>query len=172
MDKSRRRLTKDDFLDTAEHMAQRLLGKIICRRDGDKIIQAIITETECYMGENDTACHACKGKTKRNAPMYLEGGHLYVYLCYGLHNMLNIVTGAKGSPEAVLIRGVEGANGPGRVTRLLDVTTAMSGCTVCEGDEIWIEDTGETIRYRADKRVGIDYAKEYDRDRLWRFILE
>ena len=102
-------------------MAPALLGKLLCRRVDDKIIKYRITETECYFGEDDTACHAHKGKTERTKIMYHEGGVAYVYLCYGLHSMLNVVSGIEDFPEAVLIRGVEGYNGPGKLTKALEI---------------------------------------------------
>jgi len=91
-------------------VAKELLGKVIVRRVGRKLIRGRIVETEAYCGEEDLACHARVGRTKRNAVMYGRAGHAYIYLCYGIHELLNIVTREKDCPEAVLIRGiVEGA---------------------------------------------------------------
>ena len=165
------KLKRADYKRSAEELAPYLLGKFLCRRTESGIIRAMITETECYLGEEDTACHASKGKTKRNAPMYLEGGHLYVYLCYGIHHLINIVSGNAEEPEAVLIRGVKGAEGPGRASKHLSITTALSGTDICDEGEVWIEDEGIEVEYTLSKRVGIDYADEKDRDRLWRFNL-
>ena len=107
-----KRLKKADYAADAVTMAKMLLGKWLCRRlDGGTVLKARIVETEAYCGEGDTACHAHCGKTERNAPMYEAGGIAYVYLCYGMHNLLNVVTGVKGYSEAVLIRGVEGRIG-------------------------------------------------------------
>src|SRR5574344_1850697 len=92
----------------APAVARALIGKILCRRVGGRTVRARITETEAYYGEADTACHAHRGKTKRNAVMYESGGRAYVYLCYGMYDMLNVVTGPADFPEAVLIRGVAG----------------------------------------------------------------
>ena len=131
----------------------------------------MITETECYQGEDDTACHASKGKTKRNAPMYLEGGHLYVYLCYGIHHLINVVSGREGEPEAVLIRGVQGAEGPGKASKFLNITTALTGIDICSGEDVWIEDDGVKVSHSASKRIGIDYAENKDREKLWRFTV-
>lgn len=164
------RIKISDYSKRAEELAPWLLGKVICRRIGDEVIRARITETECYQGENDTACHASKGKTKRNAPMYLRGGYLYVYLCYGIHSLINIVSGDENIPEAVLIRGIEGATGPGIASKLLKIDTSFSGYDLCNGDEVWIENGGQAVEYTTSKRVGIDYAAKDDRDRLWRFI--
>ena len=96
----------------AVELAPKLLGMKLCRQVEDKIIKFRITETEAYFGEDDTACHAHKGKTERTKTLYEQGGVAYVYLCYGIHNLLNVVTGEKNFPQAVLIRGVEGFDGP------------------------------------------------------------
>ena len=97
-------------------VARELVGKVLVRRVDGQELRLRITETECYCGESDTACHASKGRTKRTETMYAPAGTLYVYLCYGVHWMLNIVTGEENEPEAVLIRACEGKfNGPGRL---------------------------------------------------------
>ena len=163
-------LDKEYFSAPATALAPDLLGKILCRRTNEGIIRARITETECYFGEEDTACHAHKGKTERTKPMYESGGITYVYLCYGIHSLLNIVTGEKDHPEAVLIRGVEGANGPGKATKLLKITTADNALSLCEQNGIWIEDDGAKVEYLSLPRVGIDYAEKEDRERKWRFV--
>ena len=129
-----------------------------------------ITETEAYRGEDDTACHASKGKTPRTSVMWDKGGTVYVYLCYGMHNMLNIVTGTKGNPQAVLIRGIEDANGPGKLTKKLSVERRHNGADVVFSDELWLEDDGFTPEsINTSPRIGIDYADEKDRIRPWRF---
>ena len=120
-----RRLT--DFSADALALAPRLLGKFLCRRLADgTVLRRRITETEAYFGEEDTACHAHKGRTPRTDVLYAAGGCAYVYLCYGMHELFNVVTGPEGHPEAVLIRGVEGAKGPGRLTKLLHITRAFN----------------------------------------------
>lgn len=162
-------LDKKYFSSSATLLAPDLIGKILCRRTKDGIIRARITETECYFGEDDTACHAHKGKTERTKTMYEAGGVTYVYLCYGIHSLLNIVTGPSGHPEAVLIRGVEGAIGPGRATKLLQITTADNALPLCEENGIWIEDDGARPEYTVMPRVGIDYASKEDRERKWRY---
>ena len=158
-------LDKSYFSSPATILAPDLLGKIICRRTKDGVIRRRITETECYYGESDTACHAHKGKTERTKTMYEPGGITYVYLCYGMHSMLNIVTGPVDHPEAVLIRGIEGANGPGRATKYLGITTADNSLPLCKESGIWIEDDGAKPEYTALPRVGIDYASKEDRER-------
>ena len=107
------RLQENFYHIHAPQAAPKLLGKRLCRKIDGKIISYRITETECYYSEEDTACHAHKGKTERTKILYEQGGTSYVYLCYGIHNLFNVVTGEKDFPEAVLIRGVEGYNGPG-----------------------------------------------------------
>ncbi len=165
-------LKKEYFKGSATRLAPDLLGKVLCRRTGTDVIRRRITETECYFGEGDTACHAHKGKTERTKTLYSEGGVTYVYLCYGIHSLLNFVTGEKGHPEAVLIRGVEGASGPGRVTKLLCITCKDNAKNLTSDGEIWVEDDGFKVeKYDALPRVGIDYAEKEDRERLWRFVL-
>ena len=166
-------LERSYFSSPATILAPDLLGKILCRRTENGVIRARITETECYYGEEDTACHAHKGKTERTKTMYEEGGITYVYLCYGMHAMLNIVTGPKDHPEAVLIRGVEGASGPGRVTKYFGLTTAQNRIPLCPQFGIWVEDDGAPVpHYAALPRVGIDYADEPDRTRPWRYLVK
>lgn len=164
-----RRLTREFYAAPATELAPRLLGKLLCRRVGDRVLKARITETECYFGEEDTACHAHRGLTPRTATLYREGGVAYVYLCYGIHNLLNVVTGRSGHPEAVLIRGVEEAVGPGRVTKFLAVTRSLNGADLVASEELWLEEDGAVPAYRALPRVGIGYASSEDQARLWRF---
>lgn len=163
-------LNEEYFKKNATELAPDLIGKLLCVKHGTEIIRAKITETECYFGEEDTACHASRGRTKRTSTLYLAGGVTYVYLCYGMHAMLNIVTGAAEHPQAVLIRGVDGADGPGRVTKLLGITCSDNALPLTEEGGIWIEDDG-CIQppFSCLPRVGIDYAQPCDRERKWRF---
>ncbi|MBR3875899.1 MAG: DNA-3-methyladenine glycosylase [Clostridia bacterium] len=164
-------LDKNYYERPATILAPDLIGKYLCRRTCEGIILARIVETECYFGEEDTACHAHKGKTERTKVMYEAGGITYVYLCYGIHSLLNIVTGPKDHPEAVLIRGVEGAVGPGRATKYMQITTADNALPLCEESGIWIEDNDEkTLKISRTARIGIDYASKRDRERKWRFV--
>jgi DNA-3-methyladenine glycosylase len=167
--KNLRKLSARDYRKDAVTMAQSLLGKWLCRKKGTKLVKLRITETEAYYGENDTACHAHKGKTERTKIMYLDGGHAYIYLCYGMHWLFNIVTGKKDFPEAVLIRGVEGFNGPGKLTKQLHIDKTLNGENLAESPRLWVEDDGTKPPFTALKRVGIDYASEEDKNRLWRF---
>ena len=163
-------LDKEYFSAPATALAPDLLGKLICRRTESGVIKARIIETECYFGEEDTACHAHKGKTERTKPMYESGGITYVYLCYGIHSLLNIVTGGEGHPEAVLIRGVEGATGPGRATKMMKISLKDNALPLTEASGIWLEDNGTKFEYVSLPRVGIDYASKEDRERKWRFL--
>ena len=166
-------LDRKYFERPATELAPDLIGKYLCRRTEDGVIRARIVETECYFGEEDTACHAHKGRTERTKVMYEAGGVTYVYLCYGIHSLLNIVTGAKDHPEAVLIRGVEGAVGPGRATKFMKITTADNALPLCEESGIWIEDSGEKKpKIARTARIGIDYATKADRERKWRFVVK
>ena len=166
-------IPRDFYLLSATEAAPALCGMLLCvKGDDGNVIRRRITETECYYGEEDTACHAHRGMTERTRTLYLEGGVAYVYLCYGIHNLFNIVTGSAGHPEAVLIRGVEGAPGPGLLTRALGITRDHNGVSLIDSGIIWCEDDG----YRPDKieaspRVGIAYASEADRLRPWRFTI-
>lgn len=166
-------LTEAFFAHPATNLAPMLLGKYLCKRMGDgTVLRRRITETECYYGEEDTACHAHKGRTKRTDTLYLAGGVAYVYLCYGIHNLFNVVTGAKNHPEAVLIRGIEGAEGPGRVTKAMGITLADNRLVLTPQNGIWLEDDGAPAPpYRALPRVGIAYADKEDRERPWRYLV-
>lgn len=165
------RLTKAFYAAPATELAPRLLGCLLCRRRGEEILRVPITETECYFGQEDTACHAHRGLTPRTSTLYREGGVAYVYLCYGLHHMMNVVTGPEGHPQAVLIRGVEGAAGPGRVTRLLRIDRSLNGVDLTASRELWLEE-GPSPAYEALPRVGIGYASPEDQARLWRFVAD
>jgi DNA-3-methyladenine glycosylase len=172
-------LDKSYFSVPATYLAPDLLGKIICCRaigDSDSagatVIRARITETECYYGEEDTACHAHKGRTPRTDALYLPGGAAYIYLCYGMYDLFNIVTGPADHPEAVLIRGVEGAAGPGRTTKYLNITRAYNRLSLTPENGLWIEDDGVRPEYESLPRVGIGYASPEDQARLWRFRIK
>jgi DNA-3-methyladenine glycosylase len=145
-------------------------------------------ETEAYDGEADLACHACRGKTARNRIMYEPGGVWYVYLVYGFHYMLNIVTGEKDYPAAVLIRGIEGAIGPGRTTKALNADLRFNGKSADKKTGLWIEEPGAGAEKKAESgtagkeeirkqkirrapRIGVAYAGVWAK-KPYRFILE
>ena len=148
-------------------VAKDLVGKLLVH-NGKRLR---ISETEAYCGEMDTACHAHKGRTKRTEVMYMAAGTVYIYLCYGMHWLLNIVTGEEGEPEAVLIRACAEANGPAKLTKELGITGQLNRQDITE-DQLWIEDDGFTCEVKTDKRVGIGYASEDDQNKPWRFIMK
>ena len=132
----------------------------------------VISETEAYCGESDTACHARHGRTKRNEPLYMRGGVFYVYLCYGIHWLLNAVTGEQDKPQGVLIRACEGYPGPGRLTKALEINGEFTAKPVDGCPELWFAARGREVTVREDRRVGIGFASEEDQARPWRFIAE
>ena len=159
--------------------AYRLLGCWLCVRGVDgAVLRRRITETEAYHGPEDRASHASRGRTPRNAVMFGPGGVWYVYLCYGVHEMLNLVTGPAEWPAAVLIRGIEGWSGPGRVTRVLGVDRSLNGGRVDRAERgrivAWIEED-ETARpippgeIEAGPRIGVAYAGPEWAAKPWRF---
>ena len=167
------RLTDADYRVDAETMAKTLLDAWLCRRlDDGTVMRRRITETEAYCGEEDTACHAHKWRTPRTDVMYSPGGCAYVYLCYGMHEMLNVVTGPEERPEAVLIRGVECAEGPGRLTKLLKIDRSLNREDLVRSNRLWLESDGARVKFTAAPRIGIAYASKRDQKRKWRFTLK
>jgi len=150
-------------------VAKDLVGKVLVRNTPDGPLSLRISETEAYCGEADTACHAHKGRTKRTEALYADAGTIYIYLCYGIHWLLNIVTGDIDDPQAVLIRACVDAPGPGKLTKALGITGELNQQHICCQDQLWIEDDGFHCSIAADKRVGIGYASQEDQNRLWRF---
>lgn len=160
-------------------VAQDLLGCFLVRKIGGKIIKGIITETEAYIGEDDLACHASRGRTPRTEIMYGEAGHAYVYMIYGMYHCLNIVTEKKNFPAAVLIRGIKiiksgkELNGPGKLCKFLKIDRKLNGWDLMKREKLWVE-RGVKIKksdIKSDKRVGIDYAK-HCKHYLWRFYFK
>lgn len=152
----------------ALEVAPDLVGKLLVHNG-----QALrISETEAYCGVKDTACHAHKGRTKRTEVLYADAGTIYVYLCYGMHWLMNVITGDVDDPQGVLIRACVEANGPGKLTKRLSITGQLNRGSAVDSDELWIADDGFRCDIRTDKRVGIGYASQEDQDRLWRFILD
>ncbi|MBI2623488.1 MAG: DNA-3-methyladenine glycosylase [Candidatus Liptonbacteria bacterium] len=156
-------------------VAQELLGKFLVRKIGTKTIAVMITETEAYDGPHDKASHASRGLTPRTKVMFGEAGRFYVYFTYGMHWMLNIVTGPKGYPAAVLIRsGVtyhsplitsklisKLIRGPARLTKYLHVGKSFNGKIAARKTGLWFENRGVCINKKdilAGKRIGVDYA--------------
>ena len=180
-------------------LAKNLLNKFLIREYDNKKIVTKIVETEAYMGTIDKAAHAYKNrKSTRTDPLYLSGGHIYVYLIYGMYNCLNLSANKENIPECVLIRGVEPinnfdeisynrflkpyseltnyqkknlTNGPGKLCKGLNIDRSLSGKHIF-GNELYIEDnTDDDFEIVEDKRINIDYAQE-DKDKLWRFYIK
>lgn len=166
------RVEREFFLSDAVTVAQRLPGMdIVIARNGLPPHRYMITETEAYLGRDDKACHASKGRTPRTEIMFAEGGHLYIYLVYGMYWMMNIVTGAEDDPQAVLIRGAAPYSGPGRVTRGIGTDGSFNGEDITVSERIWLEDTGSKPRLKSGPRVGINYAGEPWISKPWRFTI-
>lgn len=185
-----------DFYETSSvtNIAKALLGKTLCTSLGGEFTSGMITEVEAYAGQNDKACHAHGGKrTARTEVMYQAGGHAYVYLCYGIHHMFNVVCNKEGNADAVLVRAImplEGkelmekrrvqsvfdhrlTTGPGKVGKALGIITQDHNGADLLGDRIWIEE-GQPLSEKeicATKRIGIDYAEE-DALKPWRFYIK
>lgn len=176
-------------------IARELLGKHLCTQIGrDSVTSGKIVETEAYAARGDKACHASGyNRTERNRAMFEEGGIAYVYLCYGIHNLFNVVTNVGGEPEAVLIRAIEPthgidtmlrrrnqeevtpklAGGPGRLTETLGITRDHYGLSL-QSDKIWIEDHGSSIKsvdINKSPRIGVQYAGE-DSKKPWRYTIK
>ena len=164
------RLSHSFFTQDALALAPQLLGTLLCREVDGNVLKLRITETESYCGEADTACHAHKGRTARTQIMYGPGGRAYIYLCYGIHYLLNVVAGPEEQPEAVLIRGVSGFSGPGRLTKALHIDKSLNGENLIESARLWIETDGATLPFQVTPRIGIAYATPEYRDKPWRFV--
>ena len=150
-------------------VAEALIGKVLMHHMPDgSTLHLRISETEAYCGVEDTACHAHKGRTNRTEVLYADAGTIYVYLCYGMHWLLNVVTGDAEDPQAVLIRACVDYCGPGKLTKALQITGHLNRGSIL-GEELWIEDDGFACEVVTDKRVGIGYASQEDQDRPWRF---
>jgi DNA-3-methyladenine glycosylase len=166
------RLSREFYIRDVLVVAPALVGKVLVLRYPENAPERyVITEVEAYRGTEDKACHASKGRTRRTEMMYREGGRLYVYFVYGMYWMLNIVTGLENEPQAALIRGIEGFNGPGKLTRELKIDGAFYGEDLAVSSRIWIEDNGRTYTFKTGPRVGIDYAGKPWTDKPWRFYI-
>ena len=150
-------------------VAPDLIGKLLVHNlpTGEQLLFRI-TETEAYGGEEDTACHAHRGRTPRTELLYRRAGTIYVYLCYWMHWLMNVITEEEGQAQGVLIRACDGAPGPGRLTKALKIDGRLNGSLITDG-ELLIVDDGAQFEILLDKRVGIGYASKEDQARLWRF---
>jgi DNA-3-methyladenine glycosylase len=177
-------------------VARDLLGARLVRMLDGQRLSGIVVECEAYIGQDDTACHASRGRTSRNEVMFGPPGHAYVYFTYGMHWMLNVVTEAEGFPAAVLLRGIqplegiatmrvlrqakgktrtdrELTSGPARLTQALAIDKAFNGADLTDSADLWLEpgDFVSDDQVARGPRIGVNYAAEKDRLAPWRFWL-
>jgi DNA-3-methyladenine glycosylase len=152
----------------ATTVARGLIGAVLVRHYRGKDYRARVVETEAYVGPHDLACHAAKGRTRRTETMFLHGGHAYVYFIYGMYDMLNVVTGGKDDPQAVLIRAAEpldgwkaDLSGPGKLTRAMHVTRALDRVDLMGKKLHFLAPGAARIEMGVSPRIGVDYAKEW-----------
>jgi len=187
-------LPREFYLRPVQIVARDLLGKRLIHLTGNQRVGGIVVEAEAYDGEQDLACHARVGRTERNKVMYIQGGHAYVYFTYGVHWMLNCVTGDIGYPSAVLIRSImpkEGlefikkqrpdapeklwCNGPAKLTKALAITGELNGSDLCDPKGTLFIENGVEISERMVKttpRVGIQSTPEPWLSKPWRYIAD
>ena len=184
-------LNRDFYIKDGVTLAKDLLGKILVKEIDKVLYKGRIVETEAYMGAIDKACHSYNNRrTKRTEAMYREGGYSYIYLIYGMYYCFNVTASIKDNPEAVLIRALEPldnkdlmlkirkvkrekdiANGPGKLTKALGITSDDNNMDLTLGKNIWIEDDGYIPnKITETTRVGIDYAEEFI-EKPWRFYI-
>ncbi len=161
----------DFFSRDALEAAPELVGKILVHKlpDGTELRERI-AETEVYRGEEDLGCHASKGRTPRTEILYGEPGVIYVYLCYGMHFLMNIITGKKEQPQGILLRAGEIYNGPGKLTKYMQIDKSFNGRKIYGNPDIRLEDDGYVPKIKTAPRVGIDYAGDYWKNIEWRYI--
>ena len=171
-------------------VARQLLGKYLVRKHRDGTTSGRIVETEAYIGPEDKACHASRGRTQRTEIMFGAAGHAYVYFIYGFHYMLNIVTEAVDHPAAVLIRAVEPveglalmkerrgtkeprnlASGPGKLCQAFAIDRALNGSDMC-GNVLFVRDVEDPVpKVVTTPRIGVDYAGQW-KNKPWRFLIQ
>lgn len=186
------RLGREFYRRDGREVARDLLGKVVARKYGDRILRGRVVESEAYLGPEDRASHAWKNRrTERTETMYLEGGHLYIYLVYGMYHCLNVVASVEDIPHAVLVRALEPlegkeimerlregrsgydlTNGPGKLCMALGIEKAEDGIDLVTSSEVWLEDDGYTPeKILCARRIGIEYAEDY-KEKLWRYYIE
>jgi len=156
-------------------VAKELIGASLVRLipDSNTIFSSMLTEVEAYDGPEDLASHASKGRTPRTEVMFGPAGVFYVYLIYGMHWMLNVVTGEPGHPAAVLIRGTTNISGPGRITARLQIDKSLNGKPAKKSSGLWFENRSIAIpdeRIKTTPRIGVEYSGDWSRV-PYRFIL-
>ncbi|RUT78362.1 DNA-3-methyladenine glycosylase [Ancylomarina longa] len=167
-----RKLGKSFFRCDIHMVARALIGKILVRKwNNGKLTKYRITEIEMYVGEDDLASHASKGRTLRTEVMYATGGKVYVYLIYGMYWLLNIVTGEVNKPQAILIRGLDNINGPGKIGKQLKLDKSFYGEDLSVSNRIWLEDDGKKYSFTSHPRINIDYAEDIWKNKPYRFVL-
>ena len=174
---TRRILTRAYFNRPTLTVARSLIGKYLVRSIDGRILAGKIVEVEAYVGAQDKACHASKGRTQRTDVMFGQGGVAYVYLIYGMYHCLNVVTEREEFPAAVLIRAIEVdgklVDGPGRLCRTLQIDRRLNRVDLTTGESLWFEDRGVLVKrgeVGAHSRVGVDYAGAWAK-KPWRFRL-
>ena len=173
-----KKLPRSFYAREAEQLAHDLIGTILVHRVNGEMRRGRIVETEAYVGSHDLACHAAKGRTARTEVMFGKAGHAYVYLCYGIHDMLNIVSGDRGIAQAVLVRAAEpldgwqaNLSGPGNLAKGFGITRRDNGADLT-GDTLFLlarPESDPSPRVIRTRRIGVDYAKHW-KDAPLRFI--
>ena len=173
----RRTLSRNYFARPTVQVARSLIGKYLVRSIDGRTIEGKILEVEAYVGSQDKACHASKGRTQRTDVMFGPAGVAYVYLIYGMYHCLNVVTEREEFPSAVLIRAIEIdgelIDGPGRLCRALQIDRRLNRIDLTTGESLWFEDRGVSVGrggIGAYPRIGVDYAGEWAK-KPWRFRL-
>ena len=169
-------LKRSFFLKATPYVARKLLGKIIIRKLNGRKYSGRIVETEAYLGENDPASHASRGRTPRNSVMFGKPGVAYVYFCYGAHYLMNIVTEKEGRAGAVLLRGLEpiksiniNTDGPGKLTKGLKIDKELNGFDLTTGKKFYVCDDGfKDFKCGKSGRIGISKGKE----KLFRYYIK
>lgn len=173
----RRILSRIYFNRPTVTVARSLIGKFLVRVIDGRVLAGKIVEVEAYVGMQDKACHASKGRTQRTDVMFGPEGVAYVYLVYGMYHCLNVVTEREGFPSAVLIRAIEIdgelIDGPGRLCRALEIDRRLNRADLTTGESLWFEDRGVLVEkgdVAAHPRIGVSYAGEWAK-KPWRFRL-
>jgi DNA-3-methyladenine glycosylase len=184
------KLSRSFYQQPTVEVARQLLGKYLVRKHPGGVTVGRIVESEAYIGPEDKACHASRGRTPRTEIMFGRAGHAYIYLIYGFHCMLNIVTEKEDFPSAVLIRAVEPlkgielmrsrrgvdkvinlASGPGKLCAAFAIDRTLNGDDMC-GTIIYVEDRGEPYpKIVTTPRIGVDYAGKW-KHKPWRFLIK
>ncbi len=165
-------LPNEFYKKDTKKIALDLLECDMVREINKKIFSFQVKEVEIYEGFRDRASHAFRGKTKRNELMFKEGGVFYIYLIYGMHFMLNVVTQKKDYPAAILIRKIENYDGPGKITKNLNINKSLNGARIEKSSGLWFEKKQRKCKIKKLPRIGIDYAGEPWKSKPLRFKRE